>query len=514
MAKYLVGIDVGTTGAKAMVVDLTGSVVGSGYREYPCIYPKQNWVEQDAELVIAKTFEACKDAVENSKVNPGDIASVGFSTQRATCALIGENNEVLGGNFYGWQDNRAASEIEYITSLIPADELYAIAGMPVTPTFSFEKIIWVKRNDPEKYKKAKRIVMMPDYVMYRFGTDDFYCEMTNACCSGMIDVKKMQWSDKIIDTFGIDRKLLPPLVKPGVGIGKVSAEAAKLTGLKEGTLLSTGTGDQQCAALGAGVVEDGYASMTLGTAGLLVVGAKELDLEKSPGLMVPSSGALGLYELEGIQLGAASSYRWIRDVMAGVEKELAAEIDKDPYDLMDYHLQKSPAGANGVVFMPFLIGSGYPYWNSEAKGLFAGLKFSNTKSDMIRSVMEGITMESKDMYETMKSSGVVIKSLAITGGATKSATWRQIIADMFNVEIKRLKVSDATILGAAVLAGVGAGLFASAEEGVAQLVHFTDKIQPIPENVAKYNAIYAVYKNIYNACNEKGIYTQLSALCD
>jgi xylulokinase len=181
---------------------------------------------------------------------------------------------------------------------------------------------------------------------------------------------------------------------------------------------------------------------------------------------------------------------------------------------MDYHLQKSPVGANGVVFMPFLIGSGYPYWNSEAKGLFAGLKFSNTKSDMIRSVMEGITMESKDMYETMKASGVVIKSLAITGGATKSTTWRQIIADMFNVEIKRLKVSDATILGAAVLAGVGAGLFKSAEEGVAQLVHYTDKIQPIAENVAKYNAIYAVYKNMYNACNEKGIYTQLSALCD
>jgi xylulokinase len=512
MAKYIVGIDVGTTGSKAMVIDLSGNVIGSGYREYTCIFPKQNWVEQEVELLIQKTFEACKDAVKNSGVDPKEIASVGFSTQRATFGFADENKEIIDGTFLGWQDNRAASEMGYITSKMPADELYNISGMPVTPTFSLEKIIWVMRNDYRKYEKAKYIVQMPEYVMYRFGADDFYCEMTNACVSGMMDVKNLCWSKKILETYGIDENKLPKLVKPGVGIGKVSREVSQMTGLAEGTLLCTGTGDQQCAAIGAGVVQEGYASLTLGTAGLLVVGKKNLELDKSPGLMVPSSGALGLFELEGIQLGAASSYRWIRDVLAEVEKARGEETGTDPYVLMEEHINKSPVGANGVIFMPFLVGSGYPYWNSEAKGIFAGMTFANTKSDLLRSVMEGITLESKDMYETMRESGVELKSLAITGGATKSAAWRQIMADMFNVEIKRLKVSDATIIGAAILAGVGAGIFGDVVEGVEKIVSYTDVIKPIPENVEKYNKIHKVYRNMYNALNNSSVFSQLSEL--
>jgi xylulokinase len=511
MTNYLVGIDVGTTGSKAMVLDLAGNVMGSGYGEYSCLYPKQNWVVQDAELVIQKTFAACKEAVQNSGVAPAQIASVGFSTQRATFMLLDEDKQVLDGILYGWQDNRGASELEYITSKIPAAELYKIAGMPVTPTFSLEKIIWIMHNTPEKYRKARYIAQLPDYVMYRFGAADLYGD-TNAGCTGMIDLKNLTWSQKILDIFNIDAAKLPKLVSPGTVIGKVSPAVAEKTGLLAGTVLSSGTGDQQCAAIGAGVVQDGYASLTLGTAGLLVVGAKEIALEKSPGLMVTASGSSGLYELEGIQLGAASSYRWARDVLAGLERGFGGEIGLDPYNLMEHHINKSPVGANGVLFMPFLMGSGYPYWDSEAKGLFAGLKFSNTKSDLIRAVMEGITLESKDMYETIKASGVVIKSLAITGGATKSAAWRQIIADMFNAEIRRLKVSDATIIGAAVLAGVGAQIFKDAAQGVAKMVSYTDVIKPISENVVKYDEIYQIYRNLYEALAQKYVYRQLSAL--
>lgn len=510
MASYLMGIDVGTTGTKAMVIDWEGNIVGAGYREYPCLYPKPNWVEQDAELVIESTFEACKGAVESSEVNPGDIVSLGFSVQRATFALLDENKKVIGGNFYGWQDNRAATELEYITSKMSPKELYNIAGMPVTPTFSLEKIVWIMRNDRERYDQAKHIALMSDYVMYRFGVDDIYGEVTNACCSGMIDLKKLEWSEKILDVYGIDQRKLPKLIKPGTKVGKLSKEVSEKTGLSEGTPLCTGTGDQQCAAIGAGVVKDGKASLTLGTAGLLVVGVNEPVFEENRGLMVCASGAYGLYELEGIQLGAASSYKWICDLVGNLEKTLSAEINLDFYNLIDYHVQKSPVGSNGIVFMPFLSGSGYPYWNSEAKGLFAGLKFSHTKGDMIRSVMEGITLESKDMYETMKKTGVVIKSLAITGGATKSATWRQVIADMFNVEIKRLKVPDATIVGAAILAGVGVGVFGDAVEGVKKLVKYTGAIKPIPENAEKYDKVYEVYKNMYNVFNENRVYAQLS----
>jgi len=513
MKKYLIGVDVGTTGAKAMVVDLQGNVIGKGYGEYPVLTPKPDWVEQDAEMLIQETFKACKAAVANSKVNPDEILSVGFSTQRATFGFVDDKNKIIGGNFYGWQDNRSGSEIAYITSIIPGAELYKISGMPVTPTFSFEKIIWVMRNDPETYKKSKYIVQMPEYVMYRFGVKEFLCERTNACCSGMIDVKTMEWSDKIIKAYGIDKTKLPKLVDPGKQIGTVSKEAAALCGIPEGTPLCTGTGDQQCAAMGAGVVGDGRASLTLGTAGLLVVGSSKLMLEDKSGfLMVPSSGALGVFELEGIQLGAASSYKWLRDTLCAEEVTKAESLKKDPYDLMNEHVAASPVGANGVVFMPFLFGSGYPYWNSAAKGTFLGLDSKTTKSDIVRAVMEGITLESKDMYEKMKDSGVKITSLAVTGGATKSKAWRQIIADMFGITINVLKVPDATIIGAAVLGGVGVGAFKDAKDGVDKLVQFIEKVEPIPANVKKYAATYEVYAKAYKALNESGVFADLGKL--
>jgi xylulokinase len=500
MGKFLVGIDVGTTGSKAMVVDLDGKVIGSGYGEYPCVYPNPDWVEQDAELLIQETFKACKAAVVDSGVNPSDIIAAGFSTQRATFGLVDDSNEIIGGNFYGWQDNRAASVISEITEKIPADEMYKISGMPVTPTFTVEKLVWIMKNDPERYSKTKYVVQMPEYVMYRFGAEGFFCERTNACCSGMIDAATLEWSERIVDALGIDPVILPPLVDPGVKIGEVSAEVSELTGLVPGTALCTGTGDQQCAALGAGVIEGGKASLTLGTAGLLVVGSDELMLEDKSGfLMVPSSGALGTYELEGIQLGAASSYRWIRDTLCQLESAYGDSIDIDSYVVMNSHIEKTPPGANGLIFLPFLVGSGYPYWNPAAKGCFLGIDFSTTKSDMLRSVMEGITLESKDMYEKMKSTGVEIDSLTVTGGATKSEIWRQIIADMFGITINILEVADATIIGAAVLGGVGAGVFRDVKDGVSKMVKFKDTVEPVSENVELYNKTYEAYVNAYDA---------------
>jgi len=511
MGKYLIGIDVGTTGAKAMVVDLDGNVISSGYREYGCVYPNPDWVEQDAEMVTQQTFGACRDAVEKSGLDKKEIIAAGFSVQRATFLLADKNKKVIGGNFYGWQDNRAASELEYIKSKIPAEKLYRIAGQPVAPTFSFEKIIWIMRNQPEKYAAADKILLVSDYIMWRFGADDFYCEKTNACCSSMIDVNTLQWSDTILDTFSISKSKLPKLVDPGTVIGKVTAETSAFTGLAEGTLLVTATGDQQCAAIGAGVTEPGKASLTLGTAGLLVTATAGPRLEDKSGfMMVPSSGILGLFQLEGLQLGAASSYRWLRDTVCEPEKADAAAVHEDPYVIMEKHVKGSKPGSNGVFFMPYLTGAGYPYWDSTAKGSFMGLKFSTSKSDLVRSVMEGITLESKDMYEKMKEAGAKINSLAITGGATKSPAWRQMIADMFNVEVKELKVGDATIIGAAVLAGVGAGLFKNGKEGAAKMVSYTNTIKPDAAANKKYEKLYQIYTAAYAAMSKNSIYRLLS----
>ncbi|MBI4856096.1 MAG: hypothetical protein HY818_05070 [Acetobacterium woodii] len=512
MGKYLIGIDVGTTGTKAMILDKEGKIYGKGYGEYPCNYPNSNWVEQDVDLLVEETYKACKQAVTVSGLDPKEIEAVGFSCQRATFTLVDKNNEAIENVFYGWQDNRGAEILEDAMAIIDPDTFFKSTGMPMTPTFTFIKLLWLMKKRPELYEKTKYVAMMPEYIQYCFGADDFYCEATNACTSGYLNPNTMDWADNIIDAFGIDKEKLPKLVKPGDIVGKVTPAVAEKTGLAVGTLLVAGSGDQQCAAIGAGVIEDGYASLTLGTAGLLVVGTKKLVLEDVPGVMATSSALLGLFNLEGIQLGAASSYRWARDELAEIEVAFGKKIGMDPYEVMDYHIQKSPVGAKGIVFMPFLTGSGYPYWNPEAKGIFAGITFAHSKSDMIRSVMEGITLESKDMYENMKKSGVILKQLAITGGATKSEAWRHIIADMFGVPIRKLEIPDATIVGAAVIAGVGAGWFKDVTEGVSSMVRYLETIEPIPENVKRYNEIYDIYKNLYTALNENSLYAQFAKL--
>lgn len=503
MRKYLLGLDVGTTGVKAMVVGTDGEIISSGYREYPCVYPNANWVEQSASKVVQSTFEACKEAVSKCSY---PIEAVSISAQRATFAFVDENNNAIEDRFYVWQDNRAQSVMDEINSKIEPFHMYSIQGQPITPTFSLEKIIWVMKNDRDIYEKAKKIVMVPDYILFNLGVKEFLCEVSNAGCSSMVDIKKNKWSDEILDIFQIDKNKLPKLIEPGVMIGKVSSEAAKLTGLKEGTIICSGSGDNQCGALGAGVVKDGQASMSLGTSGVLVVGSKKPVLLEDMGLMVGRALAPDLYELEGIQLGAASSYKWMRDVFCKNEIVFGEEINKDPYDLMENHINNSPLGSGGVIFMPYLVGSGYPNWDMLAKGLFTGITFNTTKSHMVRAVMEGITLESKDMYEKLKESEIEINQLSIIGGATKSKAWRQMIADMFNVEVKTLKTSHSTIIGACILAGVGIGLFEDTNEGVNEMVKYEDKVTPIKENVEKYNDIYKKYKKIYKAMSKENLF--------
>jgi xylulokinase len=498
MAAYLMGIDIGTTGANALLFDTDGNALGGGYREYPSVYPAEHQVEQDADLLVESAFEVCRQTLRQAKIDPQEVLAVSMSSQRATFGLLDADDRIIGGRFYGWQDNRALSVLPDIEAKISAAELYQLTGMPLAPTFSLEKLVWIKKHQPERYAQARKVVFPADYVLYHFGADSVRTEVTCACCSGMIDVHTLEWSDRVLGALDLDRAKFTPLVRPGTVVGKISRAAAQKSGLAEGTLLVCGTGDQQSAAIGAGVVDHGRASLTLGTAGLLVVGTRQLELAKSPGLMAVSSGRIGLYELEGIQLGAASCYRWIRDTFfhSDVSEAREAPAKANLYERMEQLLHQSRPGANGLVFLPFLSGAGYPRWDPLASGMFSGLRFSHSPADMMRAVLEGVVLESFDMYQQMKKAGVVISSLAVTGGAMESPVWRQTIADVFGMEIHPLQVPNATLVGAAIFAGIGAGVFRDVAEGVAKTVRFAEPVQPVPENLEVYRARYETYKHL------------------
>ena len=514
MPDYLMAVDVGTTGANAMLFDSDGMQYGTAYREYASFYPAEHHVEQDGETLVSSAFAVCRETAEQSGVDPQDIQAVSITSQRATFGLLDANHRLINGRFIGWQDNRAHSILDEMAVIMAPAELYRITGMPLTPTYSLEKLVWIRRFQPDVFARAHKIVFPADYVLWRFGADELTTEATNACCSGMIDVHRLDWSDEVLAAFQMDRSKFPPLVFPGTVLGRINAQTAAITGLKEGTLLVSATGDQQCAAVGAGVIDEGLASLTLGTAGLLVVGTRRMELEKSPGLMAPSAGLVGLYELEGIQLGAAACYRWIRDQLAIPEIRQATGENGDPYLLMEKRLEESLPGSRGIVFLPFLSGAGYPLWDPMAQGVFAGLRFAHNRSDMMRSVIEGVTLESFDMYQKMKQAGVEIKSLTVTGGATASPVWRQTIADIFDMEIRPLKVPNATLVAAAIFAGMGVGLYRDVADGVARAVHFAEPIRPIPENAGVFRKSYGIYTTMTEALQSRGVFQRLVQLRD
>ncbi|MDR2348309.1 MAG: hypothetical protein LBD90_06815 [Bifidobacteriaceae bacterium] len=514
MTDYVVGIDVGTTGSKAMVFDLRGNILGKGYREYKLNEPKQGWVEVGAQFVLDITFEAVKEAVEDSGLDPAEIKAIGFSVNRSSFCLVDEDLKAIDDKMIIWLDSRAESVMEEINAKISAARRNEITGMPGYNIFAVAKYYWVKEKEPATYAATKYFASVDSLVLHGFGSDEFVAETSNASVTGLLDVRTLDWSTELAEALGFDLAKFPKLVPPGAVVGTVKPDVAAKTGLAVGTKIVAGSGDQQLAAMGAGVVKDGAASLTIGTFGLLAVGLAKPDFAALKDLMIPSSPALGVFEVEGPQVSGATCYRWCRDVLCPDEVAAGQASGTDPYVLMEKnYIEASPPGAKGLLFYSALFGSGYPTWDTDATGLFLGLRSTHTKADMVRAVMEGITLEARHILASMTSAGVEMEDvITLTGGASKSPSWCQIVADTFNLRIRTLDVPDASVLGAAGLAAVGAGFYSSLDELVANMVRFDKTYSPIPENVAVYERAFACYKDAYAGLKAKNVFGQLAAL--
>jgi xylulokinase len=514
MAAYVVGVDVGTTGSKAMVMDQTGRTLGSGYREYTLSEPKPNWVEVGAAFLLGTAFEVVQEAVANSGVDPVDIKAISFSVNRSSFCLVDENLDVIDDKMYVWLDSRAESVMEEINAKISPERRNEITGMPGYNIFAAAKYYWVKTQEPETYAKTKYFSTVGSFILHGFGSEDFVVEISDGTVSGLMDVRTLDWSTELADALGFDLAKFPPTCEPGEVVGLIGAEVAAKTGLAVGTRIVAGSGDQQLAAMGAGVIKDGAVSLTIGTFGLLAVGLAQPDFSALTGMMIPSSPRLGVFEVEGPQVSGATCYRWARDTLCADEVAEAERTGVDAYVLMEQrYITQSVPGSNGVLFYSALFGSGYPTWDTNATGLFIGLRNTHTKADMIRSVMEGITLEARHILESMLSAGVVMDDvITVTGGASKSKPWCQIIADVMGRPIRTLDVPDAAILGAAGLAAVGAGLYADLEDCVNEMVRFGPVIEPIPENVEVYDKAFAIYKAAYAGLKSQDVFTGLIGL--
>ncbi len=508
---YLTGIDIGTSGAKASIFDLNGNVVGSASRGYRCEYPKPNWVEQDAHHIVSSGMAAAGEALEQSRIDPNKVASISFSTQRCCTICIDREGQLLRP-LISWQDNRTAVEVKEILQQITLERYYDITCMPLNTTWMISKISWLRKHEPQVWDRIYKIVQLQDFTLNAWGVDGYYDDFSDAVFYGLWDPYKLDWNDEIVDMMGIDRAILPEPTASGTKVGAVSRKVSEKTGFMEGTPLCVGAGDQNCAAVGAGVVEDGLLSVSLGTAGATVVYLNQPFRDPQRMAMVTNHADQGRWQLEGYKAAAGSVYRWYKNEMTGLDPSMANGTGKDVYAVLDEWIEKVPAGAKGLIFLPYLASAGTPRWNSEARGVLAGLTLSHDKGCVARSFMEGISMEVRDMIETFNRAGIGIDQVRIMGGATKSPVWNQLQADIYNRPVQTLKTSDAAVFGAAICGGVGTGIFKDMKEGVSAMVSIDKEYRPKAENVKIYDELYQNYCLAYEAMDEKGVFHAVSEM--
>ncbi len=506
MGKYLVGIDEGTTGCKTVIFDLEGKVLGYDYTEYPCYYPKPAWVEQVPEDITPKLFETCRNAIKKSGIDPKEIIAMGLSSQGSVFGPVDKDFKLLRP-FIGWQDLRGADYCPDMRTKMDFDEYYNITGHPGGPIFSITKYQWLRDNEPEIWEKTAYLSQHQDYFLREFGAKDFFAnDVSSTSRTGLFDVKAVDWSQRVLDVFGFDRKMMGGVANGGDIAGYIPADVAEKTGLPVGTPICVGAHDQNCSTMGCGLVESGLASLVLGTWGSCYVTMEEFKVD--PNKVLISKGNVGPnnFTIEGAAVAAASTYQWYRDTFGGVEVAASQVLGRDAYDLINDQIDRVPVGANGITFLPHLQGAGAgPRANSNSRGTLTGINLGTTKAEVARAVMEGITFEMRDILEAQRRAGVDVKAIRLTGGGAKSPMWIQMQADAYQRPIEVLQTTETGTLGAALYAAVGTGTFSSYKEAADKAVKISGVYEPNPKNFAAYDEAYAKWVAVYESL-ANGIY--------
>lgn len=494
---YFIGLDVGTTGAKAILIDENGKVISTASSGYPMSNPKPLWSEQNPADWWKAVQISFKNIIKDSEVDTGEIKGIGLTGQMHGLVLLDKEGSVLRPCIM-WNDQRTSKECEEITSAIGFDNLLRITGNAVLPGFTAPKIMWVRKNEPAVFSRIEHILLPKDYIRFCL-TNEFAMDVTDASGTSLLDVNKRNWSDTILSKLDIPKTWMPAVFESTEITGEVTIKAAELTGLKPGTPVIAGAGDQAAGGVGTGTIKNGIASVVLGTSGVVFAHTDKLTIEPEGRLHAFCHASPGTWHVMGVTLSAAGSLRWFRDTFGDQEKEDAAKLKTDVYDIMTRKASGAPAGSEGLIFLPYLTGERTPYPDPDAKGTFTGITIRHNKQHFIRAVLEGVAYSLKDCLELNKNIGLTVDQIRISGGGAKSKFWKQILADIFNVELVTLNSTEGAPYGAALLAAAGTGTFNSVAEACEKCIKKESITEPVKENTEIYKDYYEVYRNLYPA---------------
>lgn len=498
---YLLGIDIGTSGTKTVLFDEAGHGVASYTGEYPMAQPKNGWAEQDPADWWKAVVDGIRAVLAKSGIDAGEIRGIGLSGQMHSLVLLDEKGEVLRPSIL-WCDQRTAVECEEIHALMGGKERYiAITANPALTGFTAGKILWVRKHEPEIYAKARHILLAKDYIRYKL-CNVFATEVSDASGMGLLDVPNRCWSQEVLEKLDIDPAMLAKVYESPEVTGTITAKAAALTGLKEGTIVVGGAGDNAAAAVGTGVVEDGRAFATIGTSGVVFAHTDKLSIDPKGRVHTFCCAVPGAWHVMGVTLAAGQSLKWYRDNFCDADKVEAEKQGVDPYDLMTAEAAKTPIGSNRLIYLPYLMGERTPHLDPDCRGAFVGLSGMHTRYDLVRAVMEGVTFSLRDCAEILRGMGVQSDVILACGGGGSSAFWRQMMADILGCPVATTISKEGPALGVAILAGVGAGLYPSVPEACRKIVGVNASQAPVAEHVAEYDKFYEIYRGLYPALKD------------
>jgi len=513
---YLLGLDVGTTGCKSVIFSPDGKVVSSAYGEYKLYHRQPGWSELNPDEVWKTTKETIRRSITKEKIDPKQI--VALSTSVLGDAFIPVDK---AGNPLYWSmttvDARATKQTIWWEENFGADRMYRITGQPLTssmPIYPLPKIQWLREHEPDIYKKTAMFLCWEDYVNMKLCGKPVV-DFSVASRTMMFDIVKKEWSKEILEAAELDENLLPETQPAGTVIGQVTSESAEETGLSERTLIVTGGHDQPCGALGAGIVETGPAMDATGTVECIGVILKTLSLTEQArvqGFAVHHYVIEDKYFLFGFNPTSGVILRWFRDNFAEKEREEAKERNMNVYDLLMSLAAESSLGAKELFLLPYFEGSGTPTFNRKARGVFLGLTLAHSKSEVLRAMLEGLSYELRRNIEAIEKQRTEITEIRAIGGGARSDFWSQLKADITGKPLVVPNVTEAAALGAAILAGVGAGHYESAEKAVEAVYREKSRFSPREENVKRYDKYYRVYRRIYKPLIE--IFDEISKLVE
>lgn len=506
--KYVLGVDLGTSGTKTVLFDEEGCAVASELREYPLYQPQNGWAEQEPDDWWNAARDTIRGVLCKSGVNPADVVCLGISGQMHGLVMTDEEGNALGRSIL-WCDGRTGAQCEELTRRVGRERLIAISANPALTGFTAGKVLWVQQNDPERWAKAKQIMLPKDYVRFRL-TGEYLCEYSDASGTNMLDVPRRQWSEEIAAALNLDMSLLPPLRESSAVCGHITEKAAAETGLCCGMPVAGGAADNMAGAIGTGVARAGKAFTTIGTSGVVYAHSDTVQIDPQGRVHTFCSAVSGAYTVMSCTLAAGLSLKWYRDTFCHAEIRAATEMGTDPYVLMNEEAARSPIGANRLLFLPYLMGERSPLLDSDARGAFIGLSAMHTRRDLLRAVMEGVIYSQRQNLDVLRGMNVVPETMLACGGGAKSPFWRQMMADVFGMPVATAQSTEGPALGAAILAGTAAGLYASVPEACKKMIREDAPLLPDAQRGAAYEPFYRLYESLYPQLKES--YAQLAKL--